>query len=126
MIWSYIPETFFSPPSINKSFCKFNFFSCSNHLANYFSFYFTNFCFFQYSKTIFRFFWHTRACKFLVVAKKRQYCLIISKETLNMFNLFILKWKMIKHHFNMILLELLCILAFNYVFIIDKNPQENP
>ena len=33
---------------------------------------------------------------------------------------------MIKHHFNMILLELLCILAFNYVFIIDKNPQENP
>ena len=48
------------------------------------------------------------------------------KGNLKYVQLFILKWKMIKHHFNMILLELLCILAFNYVFIIDKNPQENP
>ena len=46
-------------------------------------------------------------CKFLVVAKTRQWCLIISKEIfiilvwrkLNMFNFFILKWKSIKSLF---------------------------
>ena len=55
-----------------------------------FSFYFLNY-FFQYSKTIFKFCClsfllkritqkHTQVCKFLVVAKTKQCCLINSKE----------------------------------------------
>ena len=39
--------------SFNRSFCEFNIFSFSSHLVKYFfSFYFVNFYFYQYSKTI--------------------------------------------------------------------------
>ena len=42
--------------SFNKSFCDFNIFNFSSHLVKKFdSFYFVNFHFFQYSKTIFKF-----------------------------------------------------------------------
>ena len=77
-----------------------------------------NFYFIQYPEMIFKFCWtrllfllkwifmwkHTQVCKFLVVAKTKQWCLINSKEIflifiwrkLIMFNFFILKWKRIK------------------------------
>ena len=43
--------------SSNKSFCEFNILSLRGHLVKYFfSFYFVNFYFFQYSKTIFKFY----------------------------------------------------------------------
>ena len=84
--------------SFNTSFSVFNIFSFSSHLVKYFfSFYFVNFFFCQYSKKIFKFcctrliFIQTniyvktfhkfsQVCKFLFVAKIKQWCLIISKE----------------------------------------------
>ena len=35
MMWNYIPETFFSPPSTNKSFCELNIFSFTSHLVKF-------------------------------------------------------------------------------------------
>ena len=80
--------------SSNKSFCQFNTFNFSSHLVKYFfSFYLVNFYIFQHSKTMFKFCFtrflfsfkqiftqkHTQVCRFLVVAKTKQWCLIISK-----------------------------------------------
>ena len=46
--------------SFNKSFCKLNIFSFNSHLVKYFfSFYFVNFYFFQYSETIFKLLYKT-------------------------------------------------------------------
>ena len=116
---------------------------------NIFSFYFLNFYFFQYSKTIFKFcctrlifmqtniyLKHTQVCIFLVVTKTKQWCLIISKEILtiliwrklNMFNFFILKWKRIKSSFfvkytvilKMIILKWSCILALRVISQINR------
>ena len=106
--------------SSNKGFSEFNIFSFSSHLVKYFfSIYFANFYIFQYSKTTSSFVVqvifiqrniyveHTQVCKFLIVTRTKQWCVIVSKEifiiliwrNMNMFNFFISKWKRIKSSF---------------------------
>ena len=100
--------------SSNKS-CVFNIFSFSSRLNTFFPF---TLKIFRSSSIRKRFstsniqiifiqtniYVKTQVCKFLFVAKTRQWCLIITKEIFiifiwrksNMFNFFILKWKRIK------------------------------
>ena len=95
---SYIPEVFFSSPSINKSFCEFISFSFTSHLVKWSS----RIIFIQTDIFV-----STQVCKFLVVTKTKEWCLITSKETfiiliwrkLNMLSFFIIKWKRIKSSF---------------------------
>ena len=107
--------------SFNKSFCEFNIFSFTSHLVKYlFSFYFIDFCFYQYSQTIFKLccrrlsFMQTsifvktytrmqfsccRQDKAMLWDNLKRNLHHFNMKKLSMFNFFTLKWKRIKSSF---------------------------
>ena len=87
--------------SFNKSFCEFNIFSCSSHLVKYFfSFYFVNFYFFQYSKTIFKL-----CCRRLILIQTNIYVKTYTSMQISRCRqdktMVSDNFKRILHHFNM-------------------------